>query len=93
MPALAADPTPAAEAPGPQLRAGSLMLIPAPSNVQRGEGNGISVRADTTLHAEGEAAQRVASQFADLLARSGGPRLALAKGKAAASTGAPRGAW
>jgi len=29
------------------------------------------------LQAEGEAAQRVASQFADLLARSGGPRLVI----------------
>ena len=63
LPALAADPMPAAEAPGPQLRAGSLMLIPAPSNVQPGQGSGITVRADTVLQAEGEAAQRVASQF------------------------------
>ena len=70
LPALAADPTPAAEAPGPQLRAGSLMLIPAPSNVQAGQGSGITVRADTVLQAEGEVAQRVAAQFADLLARS-----------------------
>ena len=90
LPALAADPMPAAEAPGPQLRAGSLMLIPAPSNVQPGQGSGITVRADTVLQAEGEAAQRVASQFADLLARSGGPRLGLAKGKAAARTGGIR---
>ncbi|MEE9878363.1 MAG: hypothetical protein PBU97_18895 [Stenotrophomonas maltophilia] len=84
LPALAADPTPATEAPGPLLRAGNLMLIPAPATVQRGQGSGITVRADTVLQAEGEAAQRVASQFADLLARSGGPRLAPAKGKAAA---------
>ncbi|MBO8042603.1 hypothetical protein J6396_33660, partial [Pseudomonas aeruginosa] len=68
LPALAADPTPATEAPGPLLRADSLMLIPAPASVQRGQGSGITVRADTVLQAEGEAAQRVASQFADLLA-------------------------
>lgn len=55
LPALAADPTPAAEAPGPQLRAGSLMLIPAPATVQPGQGSGITVRADTALQAEGEA--------------------------------------
>ena len=61
LPALAADPTPATEAPGPQLRTGSLMLIPAPATVQRGQGSGITVRADTALHAEGEAAQRVAT--------------------------------
>ncbi|OMP38904.1 hypothetical protein BMR86_15640, partial [Stenotrophomonas sp. KAs 5-3] len=40
LPALAADPTPATEAPGPLLRAGSLMLIPAPASVQRGQGSG-----------------------------------------------------
>lgn len=72
--------------PGPQLRAGSLMLIPAPANVQRGNGAGITVAAGTALHADSEAEQRVAGQFADLLARSGGPRLALASGKAAART-------
>ena len=71
LPALAADPTPATEAPARSC-AGSLMLIPAPATVQRGQGSGITVRADTVLLAEGEAAQRVASQFADLLARSGG---------------------
>ncbi|MDW7603671.1 glycoside hydrolase family 20 zincin-like fold domain-containing protein, partial [Stenotrophomonas maltophilia] len=90
LPALAADPTPAAEAPGPQLRAGSLMLIPAPATVQRGQGSGITVRADTALQAEGEAAQRVATQFADLLARSGGPRLTPAQGKAAGKSGSIR---
>ncbi|MCR1007207.1 MAG: glycoside hydrolase family 20 zincin-like fold domain-containing protein, partial [Stenotrophomonas maltophilia] len=90
LPALAADPTPATEAPGPQLRTGSLMLIPAPATVQRGQGSGITVRADTALHAEGEAAQRVATQFTDLLARSGGPRLTPAKGKTAAAPGGIR---
>ena len=70
--------------PGPQLRAGSLMLIPAPANVQRGNGPGITVAAGTALRADSEAEQRVAAQFADLLARSGGPRLALASGKTAA---------
>lgn len=83
-PALAADPAPGAEAPGPQLRAGSLMLIPAPANVQHGQGSGITVHAGTVLQADGEAARRVAAQFADLLARSGGPRLAVANGSTAA---------
>ncbi|WP_295516480.1 family 20 glycosylhydrolase [uncultured Stenotrophomonas sp.] len=72
--------------PGPQLRASSLMLIPAPANVQRGKGAGITVAAGTALHADSEAEQRVAGQFADLLARSGGPRLAPATGKTAART-------
>lgn len=84
LPALAADAPALDTGPGPQLRAGSLMLIPAPANVQRGNGAGITVGATTVLHADGEAAQRVAAQFADLLARSGGPRLAVANGKAAA---------
>ncbi len=66
------------------------MLIPAPATVQRGQGSGITVRADTALHAEGEAAQRVAIQFTDLLARSGGPRLTPAKGKTAAAPGGIR---
>ncbi|WP_459040687.1 family 20 glycosylhydrolase [Stenotrophomonas sp. PSU-St83] len=90
LPAFAADPVPAAEAPGPQLRANSLMLIPAPASVQPGQGSGITVSATTALYADGEAAQRVATQFADLLARSGGPRLALATGKAAAKAGGIR---
>lgn len=84
LPALAADAPALDTGPGPQLRAGSLMLIPAPANVQHGDGAGITVGAATVLHADGEAAQRVAAQFADLLARSGGPRLAVANGKAAA---------
>ena len=54
------------------------------------QGSGITVRADTALHAEGEAAQRVATQFTDLLARSGGPRLTPAKGKTAAAPGGIR---
>lgn len=76
--------------PGPQLRTGSLMLIPVPAHVQRSQGKGISVAAGTALHADGEAAQRVAGQFADLLARSGGPRLRLATGKADAKAGGIR---
>ncbi|GAB3063589.1 family 20 glycosylhydrolase [Stenotrophomonas tumulicola] len=62
-------------APGPQLRAGSLMLIPAPAHVQHTQGEGFTINASTPLRAQGEAAQRVAAQFADLLARSGGPQL------------------
>ncbi|WMJ70499.1 family 20 glycosylhydrolase [Stenotrophomonas sp. 24(2023)] len=90
LPALAADAPASADAPGPQLRAGSLMLIPAPANVQRGNGTGITLGAGTHLLAEGEAAQRVAAQFADLLARSGGPRLAPATGNGAAKGGSIR---
>ena len=84
--AQAADAPALDTGPGPQLRAGSLMLIPAPANVQRGSGAGITVAAGTALRADSEAEQRVAAQFADLLARSGGPRLALASGKTAART-------
>ncbi|AWH30483.1 family 20 glycosylhydrolase [Stenotrophomonas sp. YAU14A_MKIMI4_1] len=87
LPALAADAPALDSGPGPQLRDGSLMLIPAPARVQRGTGAGITVRADTPLLADGEAAQRVAAQFADLLARSGGPRLAAAREGAVANTG------
>jgi len=90
LPALAADAPALDSGPGPQLRAGSLMLIPAPANVQRGNGAGITLSAGTALQADGEAAQRVAQQFADLLARSGGPRLALASGKAPAKAGSIR---
>ncbi len=85
--ARGADPAPIDNAPGPELRADSLMLVPAPARVQRGNGIGIHVTANTPLHAEGEAAQRVAAQFAELLARSGGPRLATAKGATAKDGG------
>ncbi len=78
-----AEPAALDNAPGPELRADSLMLVPVPARVQRDNGIGITVNASTPLRAEGDAAQRVAAQFADLLARSGGPRLALAKGTAA----------
>ena len=90
LPASAADAPALDTGPGPQLRAGSLMLIPAPARMQRVDGAGITVNAGTPLHAEGEAAQRVATQFADLLARSGGPRLVPAQGTAAASNGGIR---
>ncbi|KAF1014820.1 MAG: Beta-hexosaminidase [Stenotrophomonas maltophilia] len=87
LPALAADAPANADAPGPQLRAGSLQLIPAPARVQPGTGSGITVRTGTALLADGEAAQRVATQFADMLARSGGPRLVVASTASAPKTG------
>ena len=62
-------------APGPLLRDGSLLLIPAPAHVQRAQGAGFTITASTPLSAQGDAARRVAAQFADLLARSGGPAL------------------
>lgn len=62
-------------APGPLLRDGSLPLIPAPAHVQRAQGAGFTITASTPLSAQGDAARRVAAQFADLLARSGGPAL------------------
>lgn len=68
-------------APGPLLRDGSLMLIPAPASAHAGSGAAYTLTAETALRAQGDAAQRVAAQFAALLARSGGPQLALARGK------------
>ena len=62
-------------APGPLLRDGSLPIIPAPAHVQRAQGAGFTITASTPLSAQGDAARRVAAQFADLLARSGGPAL------------------
>lgn len=76
-----ADPVPDAQASGPRLRAGSLMLIPAPVNVEPGRGSGYALAATTPLRAQGEAARRVAAQFATLLARSGGPQLTLVSGR------------
>ncbi len=68
------------DAPGPRLRPGSLMLIPAPAQVERAAGAGFIVTADTHVHANDPAAQRVARQFIDMLARSGGAKLTLATG-------------
>ncbi|MBD8636111.1 MULTISPECIES: family 20 glycosylhydrolase [unclassified Stenotrophomonas] len=73
--ALANDPPAIDNAPGPQLRSGSVMVIPAPAQVHRTTGEGFTITAATSLQAEGTAARRVAAQFADLLARSGGPTL------------------
>lgn len=73
--AHAADSPAIDDAPGPQLRSGSLMLIPAPASVRQAKGAGYTMSTATPLRAEGEAARRVASQFAALLARSGGPAL------------------
>ena len=78
--ALANDPPAIDNAPGPQLRSGSVMVIPAPAQVQRTTGEGFTITATTPLQAEGTAARRVAAQFADLLARSGGPTLTLGNG-------------
>lgn len=74
--ANAAAPAPIDDAPGPQLRPDSLMLIPAPASVRAAAGPGYTVTATTPLQAVGKPARRVAHQFADLLARSGGPKLA-----------------
>ena len=81
LPAWATDPSAAAPASGPLLRNGSLMVIPAPASVHADSRPAYPVTAATPLRAQGEAARRVAQQFADLLARSGGPRLALATGR------------
>lgn len=78
IPALAADTAAIDDSPGPHSRAGSLPVIPAPAHVQPGAGAGYTVAGSTLLHAAHPAARRVATQFADLLARSGGPRLAMA---------------
>ena len=61
LPALAADPTPATEAPGPLLRAGSLMLIPAPATVQRGIGAYGDAAALAVLHGSGRGNQHQAA--------------------------------
>ena len=80
VPARAAQPAPTAPGPGPALRPGSLMVIPAPASVHPLTGTGYRVSASTPLRAEGEAARRVAGQFAVLLARSGGPQLSVSGG-------------
>ena len=50
-------------------------LIPAPAALQTGEG-AFAITADTRLAASGEAATRVAQQFAAYLQSAGGPALA-----------------
>lgn len=81
LPAWAADTPATASAPGPLLRDGSLMLIPAPASVHTDPRPAYPLTATTPLRAQGDGARRVAQQFADLLARSGGPQLALASGR------------
>ncbi|MGX5729292.1 family 20 glycosylhydrolase [Pseudoxanthomonas beigongshangi] len=54
----------------------SIALIPAPARLQANEGSFL-LDAGTPLHAEGEAARRVAGRFADFLAAARGARLAL----------------
>jgi hexosaminidase len=73
--AQAAD---AQAAAGPRALPGSLPLMPAPAKVERLDGSGFSVVANTPVWAKGEAAQRVATQFTTLLRDSGGPLLNLA---------------
>lgn len=73
-----------AQAPdGPRALPGSLPLLPAPAHLQQLAGAGYTVTAATPLHAQGDAAQRVAGLFSIQLKNSGGPALALssARGK------------
>ncbi|MDC6700732.1 glycoside hydrolase family 20 zincin-like fold domain-containing protein, partial [Leclercia adecarboxylata] len=71
-----------AQAPnGPQALPGSLMLIPAPARVDRLDGAGYTVSAATPVHAQGQAAGRVAAQFATLLRNSGGPAVTVSEGR------------
>ncbi len=73
-----------AQAPdGPRALPGSLPLLPAPAHLEQLGGTGYTVTAATPLHAQGDAAQRVASLFATQLKNSGGPALAVssARGK------------
>ena len=81
LPARAATPHAGDTAPGPLLREGSLQLIPAPTRVQAGRHPAYTITAATPLRAQGEAARRVAQQFAGLLTRSGGPPLTPADGR------------
>ena len=71
-----------AQAPdGPRARPGSLMLIPAPAKVDRIDGAGYTVTAATPVHAQGQAAARVAAQFATVLRDSGGPAVTVSEGR------------
>ncbi|WP_455947376.1 family 20 glycosylhydrolase [Lelliottia jeotgali] len=71
-----------AQAPaGPKALPGSLMLIPAPAKVDRIDGAGYTVTAATPVRAQGQAAQRVATQFATLLRDSGGPAVTVSEGR------------
>lgn len=66
---------------GPKALAGSLMLIPAPAKAERLAGAGYAVTAATPVRAQGQAAQRVATQFATLLRDSGGPAVTVGEGR------------
>ncbi len=73
-----------AQAPdGPRALPGSLPLLPAPAHLEQLSGAGYTVTAATPLHAQGDAAQRVAALFATQLKNSGGPALTVssARGK------------
>ncbi|WP_312317056.1 family 20 glycosylhydrolase [Stenotrophomonas sp.] len=73
-----------AQAPeGPRALPGSLPLLPAPAHLEQLPGTGYTVTASTPLHAQGDAAQRVAGLFATQLKNSGGPALTVssARGK------------
>jgi len=71
-----------AQAPaGPKALPGSLMLIPAPAKVDRIDSAGYTVTAATPVRAQGQAAQRVATQFATLLRDSGGPAVTVSEGR------------
>lgn len=66
---------------GPKALPGSLMLIPAPAKAERLDGAGYAVTAATPVRAQGQAAQRVATQFATLLRDSGGPAVTVGEGR------------
>ncbi|MHC9013318.1 family 20 glycosylhydrolase [Stenotrophomonas rhizophila] len=71
-----------AQAPaGPKALPGSLMVIPAPAKVDRIDGADYTVTAATPVRAQGQAAQRVATQFATLLRDSGGPAVTVSEGR------------
>ncbi len=85
--ALAASLAPLAQAAdalapdGPRALPGSLPLMPVPARVERIDGTGYTVTATTPVHAEGDAARRVAGQFTTLLRDSGGPALQVQAGR------------
>jgi len=73
-----------AQAPdGPRALPGSLPLLPAPAHLEQLGGAGYTVTAASPLHAQGDAARRVAGLFAAQLKNSGGPALTVssARGK------------
>jgi hexosaminidase len=59
--------TAATQAPTPDDVASQTALIPLPAKLEPGEGR-FTINASTVVHAEGEAAQRVAEQFIELVA-------------------------